>query len=178
MIAITDINELNRIFRKELILQSEVDGEFVRNALSVDGQTLERLMYGDTSESICRCDSVILFELTTRDSDKQISFSETDDEIEQYRRFTFKIIIYGDNSQMVSAKLIARLKSLNVRQRLLSEGIKIERVGYADSVNEYKNETIWQRNDIAIDVWCKLIFSNASEDYTMSSVEIKEIKEI
>lgn len=178
MIAITDINELNRIFRKELILQSEVDGEFVRNSLSVDGQTLERLMYGDTSESICRCDSLILFELTTRDSDNQISFSETDNEIEQYRRFTFKIIIYGDAAAMVSAKLSARLKSLNVRQRLLDDGIKIERVSYDDSINEYKNDTIWKRNDITIDIWCKLVFNKISEDYTMSSVEIKEIKEI
>lgn len=156
MIAINDINDINKIIRKQLILQSELSSKYVRNALTTYGVTLDKLLSNQVYDTICPCDALLLFELQTRDNSADVSMTESDDSITYYRSYNVHIIIYGQNSSNVSTKLIARLRSENVRKMLYDEGIYVELVTNDTSINEYKNDAMWHRHDFDVYISCKL----------------------
>lgn len=175
MIAITDINELNKICRKYLISQSSVGGEFVRNALSTYGETLDKLLYKTTYDGISPCETLILFELKARQSDSNKSMTEADDNVTIYKSYTLYVIIYGSNSATIANTLIARLRTAAIRSALYDEGVYIESVSDDESVNEFKNNVMWHRHDIKLNISCMMSVEQVSPDYAFESVKINEI---
>ena len=64
MIAISSPNELEKILKNQLVIQSELNKNSVLNSLSVYGTTLEKILNKQIRDSYTTIDSVIIFELT------------------------------------------------------------------------------------------------------------------
>lgn len=155
MIAyITSTNEINKILRNELIIQSELDPSQIRNSLSVNGETLQKEIEKQIYESIDHNDTLILFELQTRDSVNDISLTTNDDNILYYKSYNFKLVLYGNDSIDTGNKITARFRSENVRNKLYDQGIYLESISNPITINEFINDTIWFRTDINIYISC------------------------
>ena len=89
--SIPNTKEIDKIIRNELITQSELDGKFVRNALSEYGTDLDKNRLDSVFESIESTDCCILFE-TQSGNNYDVSLSEEDDAVTYYKSFKIKII--------------------------------------------------------------------------------------
>lgn len=172
MIAISDINELNKIMRLVTIQQSELDGEMVRNSLSTYGEDLDKLLFKTTYNSICPCDILALFELISRDSSSNVSMTEEDDKVTAYKSYTFHVIFYGNDSATVATKYIARMRTELVRTALLDNGVYIEKVNDDKSLNEFKQGVMIHRHDVDVDISCMM-----SVEQVSTSIDFTEIDE-
>lgn len=161
---LTSVDELNKILRQVIIQQSNLSDEQVLNSLSIHGEDLDKLFEEQEYISIDRSDALILFELQSRRSSADISMTNDDGSITLYRSFTFRVMIYGNDSSNIANVLIARLRTEDVRVQLLDSNIYVEKVSEPDVLNEYKNQTMWIRNDIAIDISCEFNISQFMSD--------------
>ena len=177
MKAFADINEINKIIRAQLITQSELPSNRVRNALTTYGATLDKLLTHQEYSSICVCDDLMLFELRTRDNDADVSMTEEDGFVTYYKSYLIYIILYGNESANISSKLIARLRTSSVRLALQDEGIFIEEVKNDTSLNEFKNDVLWHRHDIEILISCKMSISQITPDPQIKELGELQIKE-
>lgn len=155
MIQITDVNSLETLLRTMLITQSELQANFVRNAMSLYGTDLDSKETNDIFAALDQTSEVlILFSLESRDSDADMSESSesSDEHIDYYKSFTCKIIIYGAQSTNTAMKLSSRIRTQNVRTSLQQNGIYVESVSNLNRVQEFKNNVIWLRTDFDIDI--------------------------
>lgn len=149
--SIPNTKEIDKIIRNELITQSELDGKFVRNALSEYGIDLDKNRLDSVFESIESTDCCILFE-TQSGNNYDVSLSEEDDTVTYYKSFKIKIITYGDISDEITPKLVARFRTERVRNNLYNEGIYIESISNPIQLDEFVNGVIWKRWDFEIDI--------------------------
>ena len=174
--AFENVKELNRELRLLLIAQSEIDGQYVRNALSTFGETLDKLLFKQTYDTITPCDQLMLFELRSRQNNADVSMTESDESITYYKSYELYVIVYGENAANVMNKLIARLRTQAVRLQLINAGIFLEKVEDDISVNEFKNNVIFHRHDCSINISCRFSISQIDSDYMMNSGTITLIK--
>lgn len=170
MTVINDINELNKILRKYLIMQSQMPSERVRNALSTYGETLDKLLNRQTYDTICPCEELMLFELRSRKSPSDKSMTESDGSVSFFKSFELYVILYGDNAATIISNLIARLRTENCRLALLNEGVYLEEVTEDESMNEFKNDTMWKRHDCSLYISCKLKVDQVMDDVVYDSI--------
>ena len=174
VIQSTDI--LEEILRSVLIEQSGLNEEQVLNSLSIHGEDLDKLFEEQVYVSIDRTDAILLFELTSRESTSDITDEDDSiDTLETYRSFSLKCILYGNSSQDIATKLVSRLRSVSVVDNLQSSGIYLEAISKIDSINEYKNKTMWQRSDFVIDISCQFEIEKVSNGYDMTNISIEKI---
>lgn len=176
MTTITSIKELEKIVRKYLISQSELKGKFVRNALSTYGETLDKLLYKQTFDTITPCDELMLFELKTHKSSSTKSMTEVNGDITSYKSYTIHVIIYGENAADVASKTIARLRTEIIRDSLLNEGVYIEEVTDDDSINEYINNVMWRRHDFDVNISCDITVTQVTADQELAVLDELNIK--
>lgn len=164
--AISNIDELNRIIRQQLMLQSELDGSKVLNSVSSYGQNLDKLLQAAEYTSVVPSDNILLFELTTRSSDAEVSYM-MNDKIQYDRAYLIKVIIYGDNSSDIMNKLVGRFRTEKVRYSLQQEGVYLESIDPSGPINEFKNDRMWIRNDCDINIYCRNEIDelNPSDDF-------------
>ena len=174
MIAIESTAKLEELLRNLLIEQSTLASERVLNSLSIHGEDLDKLLEDSIYVSLDRTDCVLLFELISRESSSDIS-NEDEDAISTYRSFSLKCILYGNDSNEIATEIVSRLRTEKVIEDLQAQGIYLETVSRIESVNEYKNETMWQRNDFDIDISCLFKISKISAEYELDSVEVDKI---
>lgn len=174
MIAIESTAKLEELLRNLLIEQSALEPERVLNSLSIHGENLDKLLEDSIYVSIDRTDAVLLFELISRESSSDIS-NEDEDAISTYRSFSLKCILYGNDSNEIATAIVSRLRTEKVIEDLQAQGVYLETVSRIESVNEYKNETMWQRNDFDIDISCLFKISKISAEYEFDSVEVDKI---
>lgn len=161
---ITNINSIETIIRNILIAQSQLTGEYVRNALSVYGTPLDEKS-NNILDSIEESDNLIIFELNTRDVDSNVSETEEDEKIHFYQGYRVHVIIYGDNSKTLSNKIIGRLRTSILRDTFRKNDLYLESVSSPQSINEYINSSMWSRCDFDIDISCEMIVDPVSLDY-------------
>lgn len=178
MTILRDVSELNKIFRKHIIAQSRLDGEQVLNALSIHGEDLDKLFEEQVYISIERQNLLVLFELQSRPNEADVSMTNDDESIILYRSFVFRIIIYGNDSSMLANELVARFRTEKVRNAFRDDGVHIERINDPEIVNEYKNRTMWLRNDISIDIACEFNISQIDDSEIIESAAIDKIIEL
>ena len=174
----TDIKELEKILRREIITQSEIPASFVRNALDEYGTAPDKTVNGTVFNSITPFDCAIIFELIPRTNNADGSFSDEHDNVIYYKSFAFYVKIYGDDSANVANKTIGRMRTEKARRSLESQGIHVERVTDADGVHEFINSRIWQRNDFQIDFTVKLSFEQINPDAQIEAIKTLEIIKI
>lgn len=175
MIALSNVNELNKILRNQLIKQSRLNSEQVLNALSIHGEDLDKLLEEQAYISIDRSDLLILFELQSRRNDSDVSMTNEDDSVTMYRSFNFRVIIYGNDSSSLANVLVSRFRTEAVRNELHYNGVYLERVNEPDILNEYKNNTMWLRNDIVLEISCKFNISQIDVENTFETLSKTEI---
>lgn len=164
MITLQNTNSIETIIRAALIAQSGLNGKFIRNSLSLHGEALEKVLSEQIYTSIDGLDSLMLFELQSRQNDADMSETESDGSISYYKSFTIYVIIYGDSSTDIANVLTARFRTESVRTQLQYDGIYLEKISDPQKINEYKNETMWIRNDIEIDISCQIKIKQVSEE--------------
>lgn len=165
--AIYNIDEINKIIREQLILQSGLDGSHVLNSVSSYGQILDRLLQAAEYTSIVPSDEVILFELSARNSDLDTSFM-LNDKIQYDKAYLVHVIVYGDNSSTLVNKIIGRFRTEKVRQSLQQSGVYLESIEHSGTINEFKNDRMWIRNDCEINIYCRneIDESEPSDDFS------------
>lgn len=181
MIAFTKVDDLEKILRQTLITQSELNPDRVLNSLSLYGTELDKLLSENVYVSIEQPDTTMLFELKSRKSDADISFTSEEDNddmsITYDKAFTLRVIMYGYSSSDIALKLTARLRTEEIRLQLYEQGVYLEKVSDPYIINEYKNETMWLRNDIEIDIAAKFDILPIHVDHDFASLsEINIIK--
>lgn len=152
MIKLINPEDITEIIRAEIIKQSELSGERVVNSLSMYGETLDKFLEKQIEDSYTLDDSFILFRVDSRLNNPDISFTTIDNEIIYIKSYIVKVIIYGDSSDILANKLVARLRSAVTKDYLINKGIYIEEVTNPDCVDEFKNGVLWPRNDFDISI--------------------------
>lgn len=164
MKRLASVKKLNEILRAQLITQSGVNGQLVRDSLTEYGAYLDKNSQDSVFISIQPTDVVILFELRTRDSTANVSFTKDDDKIIYDRAYQLHVMLYGDASTDTVNTLIARLRTEKVRSDLYSEGVYVEKISDSTEIHEFKNNVVWLRNDFDIDVCCEIEVSQVVKE--------------
>ena len=186
----TDINNVINDFRQILITQSNLDEDRVLNALSLNGTELDVLLEDSVYTSITQDNTTLLFTLNALPSESNVSMEEgtifngtdltcspasicsqdtlvgdvdIDTSITSYNMYQFKLMIYGNNSYEVATSLVARLRSTAVRTQLYSCGIYLSEIFTPETINEFKNNCMWLRNDVLINIGIKYSVSQISD---------------
>lgn len=205
MKTIENTDQLVEIVRNMLIAQSELSSERVLNSLSLQGVELDKLLEEQIYNSIDQQDTTLLFELISLDSNSNVSMEETDSynakeltcspfticspntitgdlkldtSITYYKMYQLKIILYGSSSSAVALQLAGRLRTSKVRTNLYSSGIYLEKVSEPDAINEFKNNIVWLRNDINIDLGVKYSIPQIDTDEAYDNVNKLIIRRI
>ena len=176
----TNVNDIEALIRATLIQQSGIGQQYVRNALSMYGSYMADSYDGIDWTAITPNQSLIFFELSNRDSDGDMSETEPDGSLKIYTSYQVHVIIYGDNSKNLANILIARLRTAYVRDDFMEHEVCLQEVSGSTSLNDYKNGTLWQRNDFDINIACEIKITKETESYTFnqySDIIIKTIEE-
>lgn len=187
----TNINDVIVKIRNVLISQSQLPSDRVLNSLSLRGTELDELLSENEEiyNGISILNTTLLFELRSIQSNSNISMEEgdiytasdlvcsnsticntnticgdtvIDRSITYYKIYELYIIIYGENGLDTAIKLASRMRSQEVRSDLYMDGIYIEKVSDPNMINEFKNDTMWLRNDISINLGLKFAIAPAS----------------
>lgn len=162
--TISSVKELNKILRKELIAQSQLNSNYVLNALSTYGETLDKLLSNKVYDSYETKDAVLLFQLFNRNNESDFSFTEKNGTITYNKSYELKIIIYGNASSDIANKISSRFRTEKVRNDLQNLGVYLESISDPESINEFKNEVMWFRTDISIFITSEFSYQQTSED--------------
>lgn len=200
----TNINDVIVKIRNTLISQSQLPSDRVLNSLSLRGTELDELLSENEEiyNGISILNTTLLFELRSIQSNSNVSMEEgdiynssdlmcsdsticdpnticgdtiIDRSITYYKMYELYIIIYGENGLDTAIKLASRMRSQEVRSNLYMDGIYIEKVSDPNMINEFKNDTMWLRNDISINLGLKFAIdptSLPSEYKNINSINI------
>ena len=200
----TNINDVIVKIRNMLISQSQLPSDRVLNSLSLRGTELDELLSENEEiyNGISISNTTLLFELRSIQSNSNVSMEEgdiynssdlmcsdsticntnticgdilIDRSITYYKMYELYIIIYGENGLDTAIKLASRMRSQEVRSNLYMDGIYIEKVSDPNMINEFKNDTMWLRNDISINLGLKFAIdptSLPSEYKNINSINI------
>lgn len=157
---------------------------------------------GEIWDSIEQKDATMLFELLPINSTSSVSMEEgdyynskdlvcspiticspdtivgdvnIDESITYYKVYRLKLTIYGSDSSTIATKVASRMRSAKVRATLYQSGIYIEQVTEPEIINEFKNNLIWLRNDIQVDIGVKYSVSQVAVDKQYETVNTIKI---
>lgn len=152
--ALNSLDDAIIILRNAIIDITKLDGQFVINALSIYGADLAKIK-AEAQESIKHSgsdpentdvDTMIIFEVT-RNEDSQNNMIQAD---VVYAAYKMHLILYGDNAEETSITLKKELLKFDEKAVLNFKGVQISSISNITAVNEFKNETLWQRRDMDI----------------------------
>lgn len=154
--------ELASIVRKQLIEQTQLDPQFVRNAASIYGAGNDKTDDDKIFTSVVKCEAILFFLITKKNDNYCVTQSE-DDDIIVSQSYDVKVTIYGDKSSSITTNAIARLRKDSVRQACQLSGFYISDVSNSTSLYEFKAMTNWLRNDFTISICCEHKVSEITE---------------
>lgn len=167
----TSIDQLTTILRQQLIRQTGIESNLVRDATTEYGAFLDTNSSLSIFTSLLPSQVALLFELKTRDSHDNVSMTNQNDSISFFRAYQLRIILYGNDSDNIANKLVARFRTEKVRNELLAQGIYVESLSEPERITEFKNNVVWIRNDISINIACEINISQESVDQSMTGFD-------
>lgn len=174
---ISTIKQVKKLIRAQLIAQSGVNGQFVRDATTEYGAMLDKAGENSVFTSIVPTDIVILFDIEARNASSDMSQTNDDQNktISYFKALSMHVMIYGDDSLDKAQTLVARFRTDRVRTSLFGEGIYLENVDDPTSIHEFKDDVVWLRSDFTINIACEFVINQAQsvDDYaTVESLTI------
>lgn len=142
------------ILRAKIIALTGLEQDFVLDALSAYGTDLAKVL-SEAQESIKQKalnptetvnDTLILLE-ARNDIDSSDNMFEKQN---AYGAYILHVTIYGESAEEISMKLKAKILLIDEKVDLNMKGVQIRSISNIESVNEYKNEVMWQRRDMDI----------------------------
>lgn len=176
MVVFNNVDDINKILRKYLISQSELNSKHVFNSLSTYGKTLTKI-FNNIATSYDRDETILLFELSLNENNSNVSFT-SNDSIIYNQSYNLKITLYGNESLNLSNKIIARLRTEKIRNSIYDEGIYLEKIENPKSLNEFINDVLWLRTDFNILLSCEFLYSQVEQDNNMentSSIKLIDV---
>lgn len=173
MTYISSIKDLTIFLRKQLIRQSCLKDEFVRNVLSQHGIDLDKTVNNSVLEALDKNDLCLFFELMTRASSSNATMTINEDVV-IYQSFSLHCICYGADSTMLMSKLKGRFLTEQNLDLCQANGIYIESISDIETINEFVNETMIFRSDLDINLTCAFKFPQVDE--TQYFTEISSLK--
>lgn len=176
MIQLTNLNEVNKFIGNVLVTQSELTRDNVYNALSLHGTPLHKRLLETNFISYDVSECVLLFELESENGSDNVSMTLDNGTIVYDKTYKVSITIYGNASEDVANKTIARLRSEKVRQDIQENGLCILNVTNSQTANEFVNDTMWHRSDFAIKLGCEIVIQPISESYDFDTANFEIIR--
>lgn len=152
--ALQSLDDAIVILRNAILRLTGLGSQFVVNALSAYGTDLAKMLFDmqesirqpDSNPAMSENDSLLLFEAIS-DNDSNDNMMQQSDAYNAYR---LHVIIYGEGSEEIAVKLKARLLLIDEKVNLNTQGVQIRSISNIESMNEFKNEVMWQRRDMDI----------------------------
>lgn len=166
---VADFYELNKILREEVLNQTSLPNDHVLNGLSINGADLEKRLESEIFVPFKINDSFIVFELSPRDSSSDVT-QTIDEDLDFVSSFTFKLVIYGKSSANVAKIIKSRFESEEVRQILFNKGVYIESITNSQPFNEFINNTMWLRADVAIEISCETVIEKVTQPFEFENL--------
>lgn len=173
-----DFNEIDVVIRAQLILQSTLDGKYVKNLASRYGANFDKNVDDSIFESISPSEAVIFFLTEKRPSANDVSMTNEDDKITQYSSYDIRVSIYGEEAISLSTNIIARFRTSKVRSLLYESGVHLASVEESGSIYEFKNDVAWLRSDFTIHIDCEHEIDQISDDSLVEELNIISDKEL
>lgn len=154
IIPLKSLDDAIIILRNKIIDITKLDGQFVLNALSIYGTDMSKVLL-DAQDGIKQDginptetinDTLILFE-PRNEPDSLNNMMQKED---AYSAYILHVIMYGEHAEELSMMLKANLLQIDVKAKLNYDGIQISRISDIEAMNEFKNETMWQRRDMDV----------------------------
>ena len=171
--AINNIDEINKFIRNELISQSGLDSKRVLNGVTTHGQDLIDRLNKYCYKSYEPTDSFIVFVLSPSSSENDISQTLEDDSIEIVSTYRIKCYTYGYSSMDLVQTILARFRTIEVRQNLFNNGIYLIDIGEIADGKEFINETMFIRTDFTIKISVRKIINKVNTDKDITSFDLK-----
>lgn len=169
-----NLDSVAKNFRNLLISTSQLDGQFVRNALSKFGTSLDKSNLDDIFNSISTNDSLLLFEIMSDDSDADMSETENNS-ISYFKSMKARIIIYGQASLFLALKISGNILTDVFRTDAQNKGLYLKSVDKPQTLTDFKNEVMWPRTDFVIKFSLHLRLQLVKDEETFEKSEIKGV---
>lgn len=173
-----NFEDIDIIICNQLILQSQLDSNFVKNLASRYGADFSRNETDKIFDSIAPSEAVLFFITEKKPSDVDVSMTNEDSTITQYSSYDIRVSIYGDSSVTIATKVVARLRTAKVRNSLYESGIHVRSVEEVGSLHEFKNNVAWLRSDFIIHVDCEHEIEQIVDDSLVERLNIISDKEL
>lgn len=176
--SISNIKDLDKIWRNKIIEQSNLPAKNVLNGLSIRGVDLSNYITTNISMSYSLKNIAVVFEISTSSSEDNISMEEDDGDITEYVIMNIRLSLYGSAAIELAKTLKARFESSKCRDDLYNQGIYFKEVTELTTTNDFINETMWTRVDLSIDFGIRLLITqkNTYEDFLeMNDISITEL---
>lgn len=173
--SINDLHELTILLRSQLIEQSQLPSDYVINGLDTYGPELIKYIEDlDIYKGYELEDTVIVFELYAN-NDQNITTDEENDIMYSFNSYTLHLIIYGENSNVMSRIIKSRFESEEVRLLLHDDGVHLVKVDLLGDINEFINERIWLRSDVNINIMVRYEIEKVSKIESMDNLKELEV---
>lgn len=177
IVKTSDIQEINKIVRNQIILQSQLTPEQVMNGVSVHGVDLLERINRYAYKSYDLMDSFIVFKLDSRDSENDMSQTREDGTIKMISSYAVQVTVYGLSAQTLSNTIVARFRTEYARLQLQEQGIYLEDVSRPQTGNDFINNTLMIRCDFYINISVEMNIPQVSkpQDMKLNDIVIEEI---
>ena len=149
----TTFIDIIKLLRLEISIQTGIDLNRIINAISARGPSLVKLISDTEMASFNLSDCFIVFELLeTPDTKENVVIHDSNGVVTSVVPYDFSMKIYGNACHQVSQIILTKFKTESVALDLYSKGIFIHGITFPTPVNEFINNTVWQRCDMSIHI--------------------------
>ena len=168
----SSIQELNKIIRNQLILQSELQPNQVMNGVSIHGQDLLERINQYAYKTYTLDSSFIVFVLESRDSSSDFSQTREDGNLNITASYLVHCYVYGFESQTLVNKIVARLRTEYSRLALQEQGVYLESINNIVTGNDFINNTLMIRTDFYINISCEMEISQITKENLYEDIDL------
>ena len=168
----TSIQELNKIVRNQLILQSGLNANQVMNGVSIHGQDLLERINQYAYKTYTLDSSFIVFVLEGRDSESDFSQTQENGVVRMISSYQVHCYVYGFESQTLANQIIGRLRTEYARLYLQQNGVYLESVSKPITSNDFINNTLMIRTDFFVNISCEMEIQQQDEGEILSTFNV------
>lgn len=145
-----DYDIIRENIRKIIIESLNVNQNNIRNAASMYGSNLTKLISVFESMSYNRDETFMVYELLESKIDNTYIIKESDGSSTSVQDYDYNIKIYGEKSHNMVQKIMCLFKEPDIILLLRKFGVRVIGIPQPDTTHELINNVFWTRCDITI----------------------------